>query len=164
MPITPGFISNANNAFGLSDPGAQTTVAYDPPVTTGTELGRAESAANYTITTALITVPGLYLPVTVPAGVNVFVECELPWVVMGATGTFIAFRILEDATQLRNTLVHIPANNYALLRVSCSYAPTPGLHTYLAQVQLGVASVGATVEGGLQSGSIVSPYLRVVTC
>lgn len=133
------------------------------PFPPGLVLGRAETAVVYTLTVALVAIPGLAVPgIAVPAGVDLKVTCECPWVAMGAVQTYIALRLFEDAVQLKTSLTDIIASKNGLARVSETYAPTtPGPHTYTVQAQIGVASAGAAIEAGGIGGSVISPYLQV---
>ena len=113
------------------------------------------------MTTSLVAIPGLTVPVTVPAGVSVLVECKLPWVLMGATQGVVTLEIFEDANALNNSLRTYVANASGIQDVALSYNPIPGAHTYSAQVK---SSQSATNEAGVVSGSLIVPYLRVSTC
>lgn len=169
MPVGPATIVNPGGAFGYSiaqDPGSQLTVVYDPSVLAGVELGRASTATTYTPTTGLTAYPGLSVPVTIPPGVNIFVEAELPGFLQGAAATTIALEILRDNVQIAASNQGIPANQLGVVRCSLSETPPSGNHIYSVSIQLGGASAGAVSEGGPSVFGLyaMSPYLRVVVC
>jgi hypothetical protein len=139
---------------------------YVPTATAATELGHATTAESYTLTTTMTPIPGLSVPVNVPAGVDICVESECPWVDSGATTTsYILLRLYEDSTALNEALFQPGiANAGQPLRVSTTYTPTtPGAHTYTAQASVSAASSGAGIEA-LSTGLLVVPILKVSTC
>lgn len=127
----------------------------------GVELGIAETTASYTLTATPTVIPGLSVPVNVPAGLSILVECECPWILMGGTQGVVTLTLFEDTTQIKGELRTYVANASGPMNVDIEYQPaTVGAHTYTVQAS---ATQTGTVEAGTVSGSIVTPHLRVVT-
>lgn len=130
----------------------------------GVELGRAEITGNVNISlwTSFTVISGLSVPAYIPAGVDVRVELDIPWISWGTTSTYIVVQIYEDTTALRAAIQGVSANSNAKVGIGVDYTPSSvGNHTYTVQALLGAQNSTTTIEAGVQAGWNINPQLRV---